>query len=83
MKELNCPKGHGPMGFEELEKQTTFKDVDITYTAEALVCSECELGAGTVKTADDVQRAISDAYRSKVGFLTSNEIMINGRRLIT
>lgn len=74
MKEVNCPKGHGSMEPKELEKQTTFKGVDITYPADTFVCSECGIEAGTVKTASDVQRAIANAYRSKTGLLTSDEI---------
>jgi len=71
MKDLNCPKGHGPIALKELEKQTTFKGVDITYSADTFVCPECGIEAGTVKTAGNVQRAIADAYRSKMGLLTS------------
>ena len=71
MKDLNCPKGHGPMALKELEKQTTFKGLDITYLADIFVCPECGIEAGTVKTAGNVQRAIADAYRSKTGLLTS------------
>lgn len=74
MKTLNCPKGHGPMALKKLNKQKTFKGVDIEYTAEAFVCPECGLEAGTVQSAGDVQRAIADAYRTKAGLLTGPEI---------
>ena len=74
MKNLNCPKGHGPMALKKLEKQTTFKGVDITYSVDTFVCPECGIEAGTVKTAGNVQRTIADAYRSKMGLLTSHEI---------
>lgn len=74
MKEPNCPRGHGPMALKEVEKQITFKGVDITYTADTLVCPECGIEAGTVKTAGQVQRKIADAYREKTGLLTSDDI---------
>lgn len=74
MKTLNCPKGHGPMALKKLSKQKTFKGVDIEYTAEAFVCPECGLEAGTVQSAGGVQRAIADAYRAKADLLTGQEI---------
>jgi putative zinc finger/helix-turn-helix YgiT family protein len=74
MKTLDCPKGHGPMAIEKLRKQKTYRGVDIEYTAEAFVCPECGLEAGTVQSAGDVQRAIADAYRNRAGLLTGREI---------
>ncbi len=74
MKTLNCPKGHGPMGQKKLQKEKIFKGVDISYTMDAFVCSACGLEAGTVQSAGCVQHAIADAYRAKVGLLTSREI---------
>jgi putative zinc finger/helix-turn-helix YgiT family protein len=74
MKTLNCPKGHGPMELKNLNKQKTFKGVDIEYMAEAFVCPECGLEAGTMQSAGNVQRAIADAYRTKTGLLTGPEI---------
>lgn len=74
MKTIHCPKGHSPMEAKKLYKEKTFKGVDIAYEAEAFVCPDCGLEAGTVKTAGAVQCAIADAYREKVGLLTSREI---------
>ncbi len=74
METLECPKGHGPLALKKLPKEKTFKGVDINYTVEAFVCPACGLEAGTVRSASRVQRAIADAYRAKVGFLTSREI---------
>lgn len=74
MKAPNCPKGHGLMEKKRLEKEKTFKGVDIRYSEEAYVCPECGLEAGTGKTAGAVQRAIADAYRTQTGLLTSREI---------
>jgi putative zinc finger/helix-turn-helix YgiT family protein len=74
MKILNCPKGHGPMEQKPINKRKTFKGVDIEYVADAFVCPECGLEAGTVQSAGAVQRAIADSYRTKVDRLTSQEI---------
>jgi len=74
MKTMHCPRGHGPMELKKLHKEKTFKGVDISYKSEAFVCPVCGLEAGTVQTAGSVQCAIADAYREKVGLLTSREI---------
>ncbi len=74
MKTMNCPKGHGPMSARQLQKQKTFRGVDIEYMAEAFVCPECGLEAGTVQSAGLVQRAVADAYRTKADLLTGLEI---------
>jgi len=74
MKVLNCPKGHGPMGLITVNKEMTYKGVDIAIEAEVYICPECGLEAGTVQSGGDVQRAIADSYRAKVGLLTSQEI---------
>jgi len=74
MNALNCPKGHGPMAQKKMKKQKTFKGVDIEYSTDAFICPECGLEAGTVQSAGDVQRAIADAYRKRIGLLTGQEI---------
>jgi len=45
------------------KKQKTFRGADIEYVADAFICPECGLEAGTVQSAGNVQRAILDAYR--------------------
>lgn len=74
MKTLDCPKGHGVMELKRVEKNTTFRGVDISYEADEFICRECKLEAGTVQTAGIVQKLIADAYRLKVGLLTGDEI---------
>ncbi|MEE9594948.1 MAG: hypothetical protein V3V92_06060 [Candidatus Hydrothermarchaeales archaeon] len=61
----SCPKGHGSMELKRMEKATTFRGVDVSFEAEAYVCPQCGLEAGTVQSAGAVQRAISDAYRKE------------------
>jgi hypothetical protein len=65
MKTINCPKGHGPMEQKTGKKQKTFRGVDIEYVADAFICPECGIEAGTVQSAGKVQRAILDAYRKR------------------
>ena len=48
-----------------VKKQKTFRGVDIEYVADAFICPECGLEAGTVQSAGKVQRAILDAYRKR------------------
>lgn len=74
MKALNCPKGHGPMGWNTVHKETTYKGVDIAIEVEVYTCPECGLEAGTVPSAGAVQRAMADAYRAKIDLLTGQEI---------
>ena len=62
----NCPKGHGNMELQKMEKATTFRGVDVSFEAEAYVCPQCGLEAGTVQSAGAVQRAIADAYRKEM-----------------
>ena len=74
MKAFQCPKGHGIMQLKRIDKTTDFRGVEITYQAEAYVCPECGLEAGTIQSAGAIQRAIADAYRNKTGLLTGEEI---------
>lgn len=59
------PKGHDPMEQKTTIKQKTFRGVDIEYMADAFICPECGLEAGTMQTAADVQRAIVAAYHRR------------------
>ncbi len=77
----NCPAGHGPLGFETITKNMTFRGVDIEFQVESYVCAECNLEVGTIEQGSNTQKAISDAYRKKVGLLTSEEIK-EGRKEI-
>ncbi|MBW2580460.1 MAG: DUF4065 domain-containing protein [Deltaproteobacteria bacterium] len=74
MEAINCPKGHGSMKLRKTEKAITFKGVDVSFEADAYVCPQCGLEAGTVQSAGAVQKAIADAYRTKMDLLTGEEI---------
>jgi len=74
MNGLNCPKGHGAMGSKTIQKEITFKGVDLAIEIDAYICPVCGLEAGTVATAGDTQRRLADAYRAKKQLLTGEEI---------
>ncbi len=74
MKAKKCPKGHGNMPLNKIDKKTTFRGVEVSYLSEAQVCSVCGLEAGTIEQASAVQKAIADAYRKKKNLLTGEEI---------
>lgn len=70
----NCPNGHGPLEIMKLDKRMEFRGVDITFQTEHYVCPVCGIEVGSIDQTAATQRAISDAYRKKVCFLTSTEI---------
>ncbi|MFH1122957.1 MAG: type II TA system antitoxin MqsA family protein [Pseudomonadota bacterium] len=73
-KVLDCPNGHGKMQVKKLQKSVTFRGEAIALPVEHHVCKVCGLEAGSIDQAAKTQRKISDAYRSKVGLLTGEEI---------
>ena len=77
MKEviLNCPSGHGEMKIKRKLNHIKFRGVDISYTVDCYVCQTCSLEAGTLGQTAETQKAIADAYRKKVGLLTSTELV--------
>ena len=74
MKAPNCPRGHGPMVLQTIDRQMAFKGVDICVPAQVFICPTCGLEAGTVQTGVELQLAIADAYRASQELLTSSEI---------
>ena len=65
MQNLNCPKNHGPMGLNRVQKEMAHKGVNIAVEVELHTCPICGLETGTVSSAGSVQRAIVDTYRAK------------------
>lgn len=78
-KKINCPLGHREMKLTNKQKHTTFKGVDISYQMDCFTCPTCGLEAGTLSQGADIQKNIADAYRKKIGLMTSSEI-IEGRK---
>lgn len=75
MREIvNCPNGHGEMSLKMIERQKTFKGVDIKFKYETYECETCEVNTGTIEQTVAVQIAIADAYREATGLLTGEEI---------
>ncbi len=78
---MKCPKGHGVMEIVKKEKQTTFRDVEISYPVELFQCPVCSLEVGTMDQAAEIQKTMADAYRRKVGLLTSRDIVTGRSKL--
>ena len=78
-KKLSCPAGHGEMKLTNKQKHVNFKGVDIDYPLGCFICPTCGLEAGTLAQGADIQKAMADAYRKKVGLMSGKEI-IEGRK---
>lgn len=76
---MTCPKCRRAMQRREEEKEITFRGINICYTGTRFVCPECGFEAGSLEQTASVQKNISEAYRRKMGLLTSGEI-IEGRK---
>jgi len=77
-EKMKCPKGHGAMEIVKKEKHATFRDVEINYLVKIFQCPVCSLEVGTLGQTAEIQKTIADAYRKKMGLLTSREI-VDGR----
>ncbi len=69
-----CPSCDIKVEMKELVKDLQYKGVDICVVAEVMVCTGCGLEVGTAEQVGGLQRAISDAYRVKVGLLSGDQI---------
>ncbi len=78
---MKCPNGHGPMELKRYEKEVTFKGERLVVKVGSYVCPVCGLELTDAKLARENQRAIADAYRKRVGLLTSQEIVEGRKRL--
>lgn len=74
MKPVNCLKCHHHLENKKFKRHRIFRGEEIEYDLEAYVCTGCGLEAGTVQSAGELQRATADAYRSRAGFLSGEEI---------
>ncbi len=70
----NCPNGHGLMALTKSGQQVTFRGIELTCKATQYVCEECGLQTASIKQAGAMQRAIADAYRTKKGLMSGQEI---------
>lgn len=74
-KVKNCPNDHGAMRVKKMNKKMKFRGENISFQVEHYVCSTCGTEGGSIDQTAATQRTISDAYRRKVGLLTSEDIL--------
>lgn len=77
---MNCPNDKSEMVISREMKKGNFRGVELTYHIEQFVCPTCSFKVGTIEQAAAVQKTIADAYRAKVGLLTSTQISEARRR---
>ena len=69
-----CPLGHGELKIVKIISDVNFRDTDISYEDTHYVCATCDIEISTIEQAGQAQKNIADAYRLKIGLLTSEEI---------
>lgn len=57
-----------------IDKEIVFRGEKLSFQIEVDVCEKCGLEIATIEETAAIQNIISDAYRKKVGLLTSAEI---------
>jgi putative zinc finger/helix-turn-helix YgiT family protein len=72
--ELECPNDHGPMKRIKENETVTYRGKEFVVETEGYECPTCKIKAATIKQSAKTQKAISDAYKSAEGLLTSDEI---------
>jgi putative zinc finger/helix-turn-helix YgiT family protein len=81
IQNIRCPRGHDDLAAQKVVKETTFRGKYIKYKINVYVCKECGIEIGTIDQAANAQLAIAEAYREKVGLLTSAEMKECRKRL--
>ena len=76
---MTCPGCGRVMERRKEGKEIPFRGINICFNSERFVCPGCGFEAGSLEQTAAIQRNISDAYRQKMGLLTSGEI-IGGRK---
>jgi putative zinc finger/helix-turn-helix YgiT family protein len=72
---MRCPNCHAKVLFKKTNKRLEFRGVEISVPVEHYRCSTCGIEYGTVDQTANIQNAIAEAYRKKVGLLTGKEIV--------
>lgn len=72
--DLKCPNDHGPMNRIKEKETVTFRGKVFAVETEGYECPACKIKTATIKQSARTQKAISDAYKSAEGLLTSDEI---------
>jgi len=76
-----CPGCGEEMELSTIDNKMTFRGVKINYKDHAFVCPGCKMEVSTTEQTGETQRAISDAYRKKVGLLTGTDICENRKKM--
>jgi putative zinc finger/helix-turn-helix YgiT family protein len=74
MEAIKCPENHEGATLKKGMKEIVFRGEHINVYAEYYQCPECDLEFATVEQTASAQKAIADAYRKKIGLLTSEDI---------
>ena len=74
METIKCPANHEGAIVKKGTREIAFRGEHINVHTEYYQCMECDLEFATVEQTASTQRAIADAYRKKVGLLTSEDI---------
>lgn len=80
-KKMMCPNCRIVMSPVKGKKKARFRGEDIAYEYEGFACPQCGLEAGTLGQTAAIQRTMADAYRRKVGLLTSAELSEGRKKL--
>ena len=78
---MKCPNDHSDVVLKTMKKKINFRGVDITLPVKEYYCHTCGLEFGTLEQTSEIQKAISEAYRAKIGLLTGEEIIAKRKRL--
>lgn len=78
---IKCPAKHEKAILRKAMKKIVFRGEQISVSAEYYQCLECNMEFATVKQTATTQKAIADAYRKKVGLLTSEQIKQGRKKL--
>jgi transcription elongation factor Elf1 len=52
---MNCPNGHGAMEEKQRNKTVHHKKNDVDIIEKVFVCPVCNLAAGTIQSAGEIQ----------------------------
>ncbi len=72
---MRCPNCHAKALVKKAHRKLEFRGVELTVPVEQYQCPNCNIEFGSVEQTGNIQRAVADAYRKRVGLLTAKEIV--------
>jgi putative zinc finger/helix-turn-helix YgiT family protein len=78
---MNCPNDHGSMRIKTATRELTFRGKRVKFRAQHYVCPVCGIEADDLGLAAENQKALSDAYRTTVRLLTSEQLIERRKKL--